>query len=200
VNRRAARGSRLASLLVWLGFVTVLAAAFAAGVVAGRWWPGLGPGLGSRAEASRPTEGRPGGSEPASAPPRVPALTFYHELTAPLSAPAVPAPPARPEPARAGMGRSEPVRAEPASRPAGPAATAAPRYALQVGAFRQREGAEALRARLRAAGYEATVWEADGGPARYRVRLGAFATRAEAERLAGELAARLGAPAFVTTR
>jgi cell division protein FtsN len=71
---------------------------------------------------------------------------------------------------------------------------------VQVGAFRQREAADALRTRLHGAGYDATVLEADGGPARYRVRVGGFATRGEAERAARDLAARLGVSAFVSAR
>lgn len=195
MNRRAARGNRLASLLVWLGFFTVLGTAFVAGVAAGRWWPGLGTRFGGRAEASRPAEVRPGATEPSPAPPRVPPLTFYHELTAPLTAPTAPAPPARREPSP-----PEPTRAEPTRSGAAAGAALAPRYTLQVGAFRNREAAEALRTRLRGAGYEATVLEADGGPARYRVRLGAFATRTEAEGVARELTARLGVSAFVAAR
>src|SRR5262249_51132368 len=127
-----------------------------------------------------------------------PALTFYQDLTAPLTAP----PPVKP----AKPGR---VDAAPKPPPASPPEAAAPApvstpgaFTGQVGAYKAREPADALRARLVAAGHDAYVAEIDSaGSARYRVRIGSFATR-EAARLAADkiVAGERSLSAFVTAR
>src|SRR2546426_1023081 len=69
-----------------------------------------------------------------------------------------------------------------------PAASPEPRvtrYTVQVGAFRLREQAEAIRARLAAAGHDAFVADLDSPVAtRYRVRVGSYGSRDEARRAA----------------
>src|SRR5215467_5672335 len=141
--------SRLASMLFVVGCLGVLGATFMAGVTAGRFWPRQSSTPSAAvAKDSAPARGadktvRP--TEPA------PALTFYQDLTAPLTAPPPPAKP--PKPGRAE--KSDRIdRAEPAPKPertalpetsAPPASSGA--FTIQVGAYKAREPAEALRAR-----------------------------------------------------
>jgi hypothetical protein len=79
----------------------------------------------------------------------------------------------------------QPAPATSASLPTG-------RYTVQVGAFRQRENAEAVVRRLRAQGYDAQVVSG----ALVRVWVGRFEKEPAARRLAKDLA-RAGYPAFV---
>jgi cell division protein FtsN len=88
-------GSRIATALFLVGCLGVLGLTFALGVVTGRSWPRSSTPLtvvakGAK-EPSRPTESAP-------------ALTFYQELTAPLSSP--------PPPAKSRAPRVEPPRLE----------------------------------------------------------------------------------------
>jgi cell division protein FtsN len=194
-------------VLVLSGVAGVLTVTFVAGVWTGRHWPLLTGGAPPRATAEAgggrrgPATERPRQAEP------LPALTFYQELTAPLTAPP-PAPrPARP--ARPPESRRGPESPSGPSRPASPAeagATAgAPApgvsFTVQVGAYNQRAPAEALRATLVAAGHDARVTEA-ATPAgvRYRVHVGAFPTREAARDTATRLGTERALPAFVTTR
>jgi len=172
------------------------------GVTAGRFW-GRAPSAPSTtaAKESAPARGADRAARPTEP---TPALTFYQDLTAPLTAP----PPTK----VAKPGRTEkseriekpevapkPERAAPpdASLPA-PSPGA---FTIQVGAYKAREPAEALRARLAAAGHDAYIVEADGpGAARFRVRVGAFATREAAREAAARLAAERSVPTFITTR
>ncbi len=187
-RRRAQEPSQVGSMLVGLGFVTILGVAFVAGVVAGRHWPRLLPslGAGSPRDVAVPAPDTAAGRPPAGTPP---ALTFYQELTAPLTAP----PPARPRPAPA-------TGLPAATRPAEVEVPLA-RYAVQVAAFRAREPAEALRARLAAAGHDAYVTEVEGSAgARFRVRIGAYTSREQAQEVAERLQAAQGLTAYVTVR
>jgi cell division protein FtsN len=107
-----------------------------------------------------------------------PALTFYQELTAPLTAP--------PPPAKG----SPPRPAEPLGE-----------YTVQVGAYKLAEPAEALRATLTAAGWDARVVGAElADGVRYRVQVGAYPTRDAARLAAARLAAERGLPTLVTPR
>jgi len=169
---RSGRGrrapSRLASTLFVVGCLGVLGTTFMLGVMAGRFWP--------RGQS--------------------PALTFYQDLTAPLTAP----PPAR----AAKPGRAERTeRIEKLAVPEAPLpAPSQGAFTIQVGAYKAREPAEALRARLAAAGHDAYVAEIDAsGSVRYRVRVGSFATR-EAAQLAADkiVAGERKLSAFVTAR
>jgi len=200
--------SRLASTLFVIGCLGVLGAAFTAGVMAGRFWPRAHPPPGMAAETAPARQGdktaRAGDKSGRPAEP-APALTFYQDLTAPLTAP----PPAKAvKPGRAEK-TERPASPEAAPRPEGaplpdtatPAATPSA-FTIQVGAYKAREPAEALRARLAAGGHDAYVAEIDAsGSVRYRVRVGSFATR-EAAKLAADklVAAERKLSAFVTAR
>jgi cell division protein FtsN len=214
-------GSRIATALFLVGCLGVLGLAFALGVVTGRSWPRSSTPITVVAKGAK--ESRP--SEPA------PALTFYQELTAPLSSPPPPAKskPPRVEPPRLETPRADAVRADTraeapraeksdkpaaapqadavaAAVPATPPAPAKPvpgqtTFTVQVAAYKAREPADALRARLAAAGYEAFVVQVDTpGSARYRVRVGAFSTRESAQQVAERIVGERSLPAFVTSR
>jgi cell division protein FtsN len=231
-RRPPRRASRVGSTLVGLGFLTVLAVAFFGGIVAGRHFPRMLPSLGAVTVPKEPRRGiesrladRTRSVEPA------PVLTFYQELTAPLTSPP-PAPKPKPDRSKPFTIKSETTKATPpsdkddaqatraASPPpdhAAPAATdrvalpaptpaAAPeprttRYTVQVGAFGQREQAEAIRARLAAAGHDAFVADLDSPAAtRYRVRIGSYPSRDEARRAAERLTATERLSTYVTVR
>ena len=194
-------GSRIAAVLFLAGCFGVLAVTFMLGVVTGRFWPRT-PSVplsvvakGAR-EPSRP-------AEPA------PALTFYQELTAPLSSPPPPKPsrPPRVEPPRAESPRVEsdkpdatPKADAVAAAPAKPA-PGQPTFTVQVAAYKAKDPADALRAKLTAAGYEAYVVQVDTpGSARYRVRVGSFAARESAQQIADRIVGERSLPAFVTSR
>ncbi len=152
-------------------------------------------------------------------------LTFYQTLTAPLgpgassTKPLVAgrasaessAPAARPPVQEAAASRdSGAAREASASRPTAPAAAAeaaqpAPArsgsggFNVQVGAFKNRQQADAVHRDLRTAGFEAfvtTLGTADG-ETRFRVRVGPFPSRAEAERTAQRMRAARSLPTYV---
>jgi cell division protein FtsN len=206
--RRASRtqahaSSRLASLLFAIGCLVVLGVTFALGVAAGRRWPNGLPGFSSSADATasrgterdRRSEGQGLAKTIAEAPPE---LTFYRELTAPLSSP--------PSPTRAasktGAKPLDAVKPRPAEA-VKPAVSdgGEGRYTVQVGAFKTRAQADAVRARLAAGGQPAYVSEvAVDGVMQYRVRVGAFATRDAAREAATRLASERQLATYVTTR
>jgi cell division protein FtsN len=197
-GRRGRRApSRLASALFVVGCFGVLGFTFTLGVMAGRFWP-RGP-LAPSTTATKDTRGADRTARPTEP---TPALTFYQDLTAPLTAP----PPIKAaQPGR--VERSEKSEAAPKPQPAtlaeapGPAPTPGA-FTIQVGAYKAREPAEALRARLTAAGHDAYVAELDtAGSVRYRVRVGSFATRQAAQRAADKIVAgERTLSAFVTAR
>jgi cell division protein FtsN len=183
----AVRGKRAdggtGTFLLFIGVVAVLAGTFLLGVMAGRFWAGF-PLFRGEVAAKAPPRGR---EREARAPEASPTLTFYQELTAPLTAP----PPAKPAKPRAEASRPE------AAKPEG----AAGRFTVQAGAYKAREPAEALRTRLAAAGHDAYVAEAEStGGVRFRVRVGTFATREAAQEVAARLAAEGTLSTFVTAR
>jgi len=213
-RRPAQRESRVASFFLLLGCSSVLAGVFAAGVYSGRHWPGLLPSIGvtrdpvTRADAAsrgtlRPAPSRSGlaGSadrvRPSEAPP---VLTFYQELTAPLTAPP---PDDRPRPERASRGEKS---AAESTASAGDGATVSlptggPQFTVQVGAFRTREQAEAVRSKVAAAGHDAYIAEVEGsGGSRYRVRSGAFTSRDEARQAAERIGSAVKLSPYVTIR
>jgi cell division septation protein DedD len=194
----------MATGLFLTGCLAVLVGTFVLGVIAGRLWP-RSPAAPSEttAKASREASaraldrtGRP--VEPA------PTLTFYHELTAPLAtAPLAAPPPAKPpKPARAD--RADKAEAAPKPERAAPPELAAPgaaAFTVQVAAYKAKEPAEALRARLSAAGLDVYVIQIDGtSRARFRVRVGSFATREAAQQLADRVGREQSLSAFVTSR
>jgi DedD protein len=197
------RRNRVASMLFLVGCLGVLGGTFLLGFMAGRFWPrppSIVVAARGAKEASRPTE-------PA------PALTFYQELTAPLASPPPPKPskPQRVEKIERPDAALKPdVQPKPdaAPRPEMPAAVEAPKsapspgaFTVQVGAYKAREPAEALRARLATAGYEAYVAQVDApGSVRFRVRVGSFATREAAQQIADRVSRDRSMSAFVTSR
>jgi cell division protein FtsN len=199
--------SGAAGLFVLIGILTILGVTFAAGTYAGRIWATrpqvtTAPSPAER-EARRAAETRaPRLPEPS------PRLTFYQELTAPLTAPPPPPKPAKTPPpplgtaavARAAAGdKPAPERALPDTSVARalPGAATPARFTIQVAAYRLRPPADALRATLVAGGHDARVVEHDApNGVRFRVQIGDFPSR-EAAR---DAAARLAGPTFVTTR
>ena len=207
---RSGRGrrapSRLASTLFVVGCFGVLGATFMLGVMAGRFW-GRAPSAPSTtaAKESAPARGADRAARPTEP---TPALTFYQDLTAPLTAPppTKAAKPGRAEKSDKIEKPEKPEAAPKSERAALPEASLpAPSpgaFTIQVGAYKAREPAEALRARLAAAGHDAYVAEIDAsGSVRYRVRVGSFATR-EAAQLAADkiVAGERKLSAFVTAR
>jgi DedD protein len=189
---RPRKGRRLGTFFFIVGILAVLGATFAVGALAGRF------SLRPASVASAKTVDRP--AKPA--PPPHPELTFYRELVAPLVAPPVPAKPVAKPPVK-----REPAPAVPAAsegRETGGVSTVTRadggRYTVQVGAFNAREQAEAVRARLAAAGHAAYVFEGDATAApRYRVRIGTFATAEDARQAAVRLASEARVATYVTT-
>ena len=200
------RGSRLASLLVLVGCAVVLGGTFLLGVAAGRRWPTF-PFPGRPAATAAREAPSPAADRRARAPEPGPTLTFYQELTAPLTSPPVPPraakPAARAEKAVRPERDDRPAPAESAA-PAAPAASPPPaetRYTIQVAAYRARGQADLLQRRLAAGGHAAYVVEGEGpGGVRYRVRVGTFPTREAAQEAAVRVAREESLTAFVTTR
>jgi cell division protein FtsN len=201
--RRPARDSGgAAGLLVLLGILTILGVTFAAGTYAGRIWATRPQRSAGVAAAEADGGRRVGDPRSVRVPEPTPRLTFYQELTAPLTAPPPPPKPVRtPPPPLATGGAPTASRGAPERSAVSHAAVAAPaatgRFTIQVGAYRVRPPADALRATLAAAGHDARVVETDvPNGVRFRVQIGDFASR-DAARAA---AARLTGPTFVTTR
>jgi cell division protein FtsN len=195
-------GSRIAAVLFLAGCFGVLAVTFMLGVVTGRFWP--------RTPSVPLTVVAKGAREPSRPAEPAPALTFYQELTAPLSSPPPPKPsrPPRVEPPRAESPRVEksdkpdvtPKADAVAAAPAKPA-PGQPTFTVQVAAYKAKDPADALRAKLAAAGYEAYVVQVDTpGSARYRVRVGSFAARESAQQIADRIVGERSLPAFVKSR
>ena len=188
-------GSGAGSFLLVVGCLAVLGSTFTLGVMAGRHWPSFPfARKESVAKAARERDR----DRSARAPEPTPTLTFYEELTAPLAAPppVKPPKPARAEKAEAPKpdtpkpeaARPEPVKPE-------------PQFTVQVGAYKAREPAETLRARLAAQGHDAYVVTADEpGGVRFRVRVGVFPTREAAQAVAARIAGDRTLSAFVTAR
>ncbi|PPU01270.1 SPOR domain-containing protein [Xanthomonas arboricola] len=126
------------------------------------------------------------------------------EPAKPVAAAPKPAEAPKPAPAKPEVAKTEPARPE-AAKPAvaAPAAPAAPAassvgFAVQLGAFGRAEDADALRDRVRAAGFSAFVEQVrtDKG-ALNRVRVGPVANRGDAEQLRAQVAAKVGISGMV---
>jgi cell division protein FtsN len=209
---RARSSSRLASLLFAIGCLVVLGVTFALGVAAGRRWPHGLPGFTASAdvaaatskERDRKSEGQGLAKTIAEAPP---VLTFYRELTAPLTSPPLPTrtaakPEAKPKEPDARPKETAKPRPVETARPApAPSESVEGRFTVQVGAFKARSQADALRARLAAGGQQAYVSEVEAdGAMQYRVRVGSFATREAAREAASRLASERQLSTYVTAR
>jgi DedD protein len=192
------------TLFFTIGCCSVLGVAFLFGVSAGRYWPSWLPSLGGAAGRSereaaavrRSGEGRPRPSEPV--------MTFYQELTAPLAPPPTSSPPLPPKPERQVARPAPPpleIIGDGGARPAIAPSPGGGRYAVQVGAFKERAPAETMRAMLMAVGWDAYLAEADGTDAvRFRVRVGSYATRDEARHAAQRLSHERRLSTYVTLR
>ncbi|WP_372381279.1 SPOR domain-containing protein [Xanthomonas sp. NCPPB 1754] len=118
------------------------------------------------------------------------------EPAKPVAAAPKPAEVAKPVPAKPEV--TKPAPAKPvATAPAAPAASAVG-FAVQLGAFGRAEDADALRDRVRAAGFSAFVEQVrtDKG-ALNRVRVGPVANRSDAEQLRAQVAAKVGISGMV---
>lgn len=126
------------------------------------------------------------------------------EPAKPVAAAPKPAEAPKPAPAKPEVAKTEPAKPEPAkpavAAPAAPAAPAASSvgFAVQLGAFGRAEDADALRDRVRAAGFSAFVEQVrtDKG-ALNRVRVGPVANRGDAEQLRAQVAAKVGISGMV---
>ncbi|AOD15825.1 SPOR domain-containing protein [Xanthomonas fragariae] len=120
--------------------------------------------------------------------------------TAPKPAEAPKPAPAKPDVAKAEPARPEPAKPAAAAAPTAPSAPAASGvgFAVQLGAFGRAEDADALRDRVRAAGFSAFVEQVhtDKG-ALNRVRVGPVANRGDAEQLRAQVAAKVGISGMV---
>ena len=212
-------GGRFGTFLVLTGIGGVLTVTFVAGVWTGRHWPLL------TAPPTPPPSvdvvtGKRVPDDRKATPSALPALTFYQELKAPLTAPPPPAPKptkTRPPdlaiappsnttvtPATPPAPRPEPAALADSSHAAVPAASTdkATRFTLQVGAYNARQPADTLRAMLAASGHDARVVEAADprGGVRYRVQVGVFESREAAQEAKARLAAERALSSFVTRR
>jgi cell division protein FtsN len=99
MRRPANKSSGAAGLFVLLGILTILGVTFAAGIYAGRIWATRPHPIAVAAAAAERETGRRGvDARAAKVPDPGPRLTFYHELTAPLTAPPPPPKPAKTSP------------------------------------------------------------------------------------------------------
>ena len=114
----------------------------------------------------------------------------------PVTRPEPPKPAPKPEP----KPEAKPATPEPAKPVAVPAAPAASSvgFAVQLGAFGKADDANALRDKVRAAGFSAFVEQVrtDKGTL-HRVRVGPVANRAEAENLKAQVASKVGVAGMV---
>lgn len=152
------------------------------------------------------TPAAPSASTPVAAPSPSAAANPVRSESLPASTPAA-ATPAAPKP-EAPKPKPEPAKpqAKPeatASKPEVPATPAAPAassvgFAVQLGAFGQAGDANALRDKVRAAGFSAFVEQVrtEKGTL-HRVRVGPVANRADAEQLKAQVAAKVGVAGMV---
>jgi DedD protein len=207
-RRHPDRPGRIGSMLVAVGCLGILGVTFGIGFFSGRHWA-RAPQVAADGDPAPAVAGAPPDRSGARAP-TPPALTFYEELTAPLTAPVPPTKAAPPpdvrRPAekadRAGGRAAEerPARsAEAPPRRSEPGA-GAPRFTVQIAAYSARASAEAQRESVSASGHEAYIVETDGPPGapRYRVRIGSYPSREAALAAASRLP--VPGPRYVTTR
>jgi cell division protein FtsN len=216
------RGRRRGGLFVLAGFVTILGVTFVAGVFTGRI--SLARSLVTTARvtdaetepARRPAARNASAKTPEPAGPR---LTFYHELTAPLTAPPPPPKPAKSTPPLVTVpptavppyrpGEQVDALTAPAvppptfTRPVADVGAGEPggRFTVQIAAYRTRPQAEALRDKLATSGLDVRVVEGEAASGvMYRVQIGEYATREAARAAAARLAAERSVAPFVTQR
>lgn len=129
-------------------------------------------------------------SQQAPSPPEPPAPKVS-SAPRPETAPTPPEPPPQPTPKRESVAPRTPEPPPKQVAKATPQTPAAGGWVVQVGSFRSRDNAIALRDRLRAQGYR-TFTEQAGSAARrvYRVKVGPIPKRSRAEALRDRLAAK----------
>ena len=153
------------------------------------------------------TPAAPSASTPVAAPSPAAANPVRSE-SLPASTPTAATPPAPKPEAPKPQPKPEPAKPQPkpeatASKPEAPATPAAPAasgvgFAVQLGAFGQANDANALRDKVRAAGFSAFVEQVrtEKGTL-HRVRVGPVANRADAEQLKAQVAAKVGVAGMV---
>ncbi|AWH52447.1 sporulation protein [Stenotrophomonas sp. ESTM1D_MKCIP4_1] len=152
------------------------------------------------------TPSAPSASTPVAAPSPSTAGNPVHSESLPASTATVATPPAPKPEAPKPQPKPEPAKPKPeatASKPDAPATPAAPAassvgFAVQLGAFGQANDANALRDKVRAAGFSAFVEQVrtEKGTL-HRVRVGPVANRADAEQLKAQVAAKVGVAGMV---
>src|SRR6266404_3595407 len=148
---RGRRSSPTARLLVLVGIVAVLGGTFLAGVYAGRIWSARAAVVAAHVPDTEPARRGPGrGGRLPEVP--APQLTFYRELTAPLTAPPPPPRPLKTAPPPLATAPAAALRQSLASAGHDARVVAAdangPVYRVQIGEFPSREAARALATRL----------------------------------------------------
>jgi DedD protein len=234
-KKRLRKGrSRVATVLVVIGLLGLVGGSFGAGVFVALHWRYFAAAMSTaiaRSPAPAPRRGADEGrraEKSARAAEAIPSLTFYRELTAPLSSPA-------PRPSSAARAEKVAMAADkmPASgqdsapatvekttvssdEPPAPAESGkftapaesgkftAPvesgKFTVQIAAYKSRSQAEALRETLALKGVGAYVSEiATESGLRYRVRVGPFEDKEAARQKAVRLAAETRLGAFVTS-
>ncbi len=154
------------------------------------------------ARADTPAAAAPAPASSASAAPASAAVTTEALPPEPVAAakptvkPETPKPAPKPEP-KPDAKPASPEPAKPVAVPAAPAASSVG-FAVQLGAFGKAEDANALRDKVRAAGFSAFVEQVrtDKGTL-HRVRVGPVANRAEAENLKAQVASKVGVAGMV---
>lgn len=159
--------------------------------------------------AATPAPATPGASTPSAATAPSASSNPVHSESLPPSTPtATTAPAAKPEPPKPAPKPETPkpepkpdaAASKPATAPTTPAAPAASGvgFAVQLGAFGQANDANALRDKVRAAGFSAFVEQVrtEKGTL-HRVRVGPVANRADAEQLKAQVAAKVGVAGMV---
>jgi cell division septation protein DedD len=110
---------------------------------------------------------------------------------APPSAKPTPRPADREPPTPAPSARASAAAPKPTPKPTAAAAAAAKptagAFTIQVGAFKDKETAESVVARLKKKGFAAFVVAPDGSDSLFNVRVGSYAARADAERVQTKL-------------
>jgi cell division septation protein DedD len=155
--------------------------------------------------AATPAPAAPSASTPAAATaPSANGNPVRSETLPPSTTTATTAPAAKPEPPKPApkpeAPKPEATASKPAAAPVTPAAPAAAGvgFAVQLGAFGQANDANALRDKVRAAGFSAFVEQVrtEKGTL-HRVRVGPVANRADAEQLKAQVAAKVGVAGMV---
>lgn len=187
----------------FLAGATGLILSFLAGVMVGR---GVDNSTNAAdAQAARPVQEERVVPEESPKPSATPAeeLTYAQRLESEKADDSLQKAPAKTGEAGAAAAKSpRPVKASPAAGKPSPAATASAKappkpapagkpapgtFTIQVGAFKDKETAESVVARLKKKGFTAFVVAPDGADSLFNVRVGSFTARADAERIQAKL-------------